>query len=87
MQNKSVIIAATALCAWLLSSCTSDTPAAPPKPTIGRANPASVNCIQRGGTLQIVEVSGGQAGICRLPNGTQCDEWALLRGECPADGK
>jgi hypothetical protein len=47
------------------------------------ANPASVNCEQKGGKLEIVEGPGGQQGICVLPDGTRCDEWAYFRGECP----
>ncbi|WP_432259574.1 putative hemolysin [Cupriavidus sp. TMH.W2] len=49
---------------------------------IGMANPASVNCTQRGGKLQIVSTPAGQTGICTFPSGKQCEEWALMRGEC-----
>jgi len=50
----------------------------------GIANPASVFCEEKGGILRIVtEESGGQSGICRLPNGTECEEWKYFRGECP----
>jgi len=49
---------------------------------IGMPNPASVNCSQRGGTLQIVSSAAGQAGMCIFPSGKQCEEWALMRGEC-----
>ncbi|POR50552.1 hypothetical protein B0G62_10843 [Paraburkholderia eburnea] len=51
------------------------------------ANPASVNCIRNGGTLQIVQTAEGQSGLCKLPNGRQCEEWALLRGECQSAGQ
>ena len=47
------------------------------------ANPASVNCIEKGGTLKIMDGEGGQYGICTLPDGTECEEWAYFRGECP----
>jgi putative hemolysin len=51
------------------------------------ANPASVNCIERGGTLTIRKRGdGGEYGICTFVDGRQCEEWALMRGECPADG-
>jgi putative hemolysin len=46
------------------------------------ANPASVNCIDQNGTLEIVDTNEGQVGICTLPNGHVCEEWALFRGEC-----
>ncbi|MFA6907369.1 MAG: ABC transporter substrate-binding protein [Candidatus Micrarchaeia archaeon] len=47
------------------------------------ANPASQNCISKGGTLSIVSEAGGERGICTLPGGAVCDEWAYYRGECP----
>lgn len=50
------------------------------------ANPASTNCIDNGGTLNIVtEEDGGQIGICTLPDGTECEEWAYFRGECGSE--
>lgn len=50
-------------------------------PTI--ANPASENCIAKGGKLEIVDTPEGQQGMCTLPDGTRCEEWAYMRGECP----
>ena len=51
------------------------------------ANPASQNCAARGGTLQIERrPDGGQFGVCVFVDNYQCEEWALLRGECPAGG-
>jgi putative hemolysin len=48
------------------------------------ANPASTYCIQHGGTLRIVTAAdGSQTGMCTLPGGSQCDEWAYFRGQCP----
>ncbi len=53
----------------------------------GLANPASENCIAQGGTLSIAEGgSGGQYGICYFEDNRQCEEWALLRGDCPVGG-
>jgi putative hemolysin len=50
----------------------------------GLANPASVNCVQTlGGQLQIVDTAQGQIGMCHLPDGRVCEEWALFRdGSC-----
>lgn len=48
------------------------------------ANPASTNCIEQGGKLAFQENENGTVGICTLPDGTECEEWALFRGECPA---
>lgn len=51
------------------------------------ANPASVNCTQQGGTLSIERrPDGGQFGVCVFTDNYQCEEWALLRGECPRTG-
>lgn len=46
------------------------------------ANPASVNCIEKGGKLSIIDKPDGQVGMCTLSNGTVCEEWAYFRGEC-----
>lgn len=55
-----------------------------PSGSVGMANPASTNCIEMGGTLEIVEGADGQFGLCHLPDGRVCDEWALFRdGNCP----
>lgn len=54
------------------------------KEVIGMPNPASVNCIDLGGTLKIEMQEGGEVGFCHLPNGSICEEWALFRGECNA---
>lgn len=43
-------------------------------------NPASENCIKKGGKLALVDGTG----YCTLPSGQRCEEWALFRGECPA---
>ncbi len=46
------------------------------------ANPASVNCIKLGGKLTLLHTSQGDVGMCQLPSGRVCEEWALFRGEC-----
>lgn len=53
---------------------------------LGIANPASVNCIEKGGTLMIKENSAGQYGLCYFEDNRACEEWALMRGECPVGG-
>ncbi len=51
------------------------------------ANPASQNCAAKGGTLRVERrPDGGQYGVCFFVDNYQCEEWALLRGECPAGG-
>ncbi len=47
------------------------------------ANPASVNCEQKGGKVEIhTAPDGSQSGVCVFPNGKECDEWAFFKGEC-----
>ena len=54
----------------------------------GMANPASVFCMQHGGMIRIVTApDGSQSGLCVFPDGSQCDEWAYYRGECPSSNQ
>jgi len=60
----------------------SQTPA-PANTNTNLANPASVNCVQKVNRLEIrTAADGSQVGICIFPDGSQCEEWAFLRGEC-----
>lgn len=46
-------------------------------------NPASVNCEQKGGRVDIrTGADGGQVGYCVFSDGSECEEWNFLRGEC-----
>lgn len=52
------------------------------KKSAGLANPASVNCVDKGGKLRIVNDAEGQYGMCQL-NGIECEEWDFFRsGKC-----
>jgi len=80
------------LLALLLAGCQTQIAAPSPVPSAlpGEAqiaNPASENCIAQGGTLQF-ETRGddGQFGVCYFEDNYQCEEWAMLRGECPVGG-
>ncbi len=72
------------------ANATPAAPAASPAdatPMPGIANPASVNCTKQGGTLSIqTNGTGGQYGVCLFEDNRQCEEWALLRGDCPVGG-
>jgi putative hemolysin len=76
----------------LLIGCTRPSaPVASPPPAPGpaaqRANPASQHCVEQGGKLTIERgPGGGQYGVCTFSDNRQCEEWALLRGECPRGG-
>lgn len=53
----------------------------------GIANPASVNCEEKGGFLRIEKRGdGGEFGVCYFEDNRQCEEWALFRGDCPVGG-
>lgn len=53
---------------------------------VGLANPASENCIQKGGMLEMRNSKQGQYGVCLFEDNRQCEEWALFRGQCPVGG-
>lgn len=56
-------------------------------PTNQLANPASVHCSEVGGTLTIEKRGdGGEYGLCYFEDNRACEEWALLRGDCPLGG-
>ena len=48
----------------------------------GLANPAAVNCANQGGAGETRIFASGQRGFCLFPDGSQCDEWDLYRGDC-----
>jgi putative hemolysin len=61
-------------------------PLAPP--VVGMANPASEYCLDHGGSLEIRSDQVGQWGVCKFPDGSECEEWAYMNGECkPASSK
>lgn len=44
------------------------------------ANPASMHCVEQGGTLDIrQDAQGNEFGVCILPDGSECEEWALFQ--------
>ena len=51
---------------------------------LARSNPATVACMQAGGTPGVVQTDKGEQGMCTLPSGLVCEEWAFFRGECVA---
>jgi putative hemolysin len=61
-----------------------------PAATAGFANmtnPASSNCVKQGGKVVIEKRGdGGEYGVCVFEENRQCEEWALMRGDCPVGG-
>ena len=98
MARKHLIWALIGLAAAALTACGTGGAApqetevvseeAPPEEAvIGMANPASVYCEENGGKVDLrQDASGGVAGICVFADGSECDEWAYLRGECKPGG-
>ncbi|MGC8851033.1 MAG: putative hemolysin [Candidatus Micrarchaeia archaeon] len=90
-MKKAFLFAVVLLSGLLAFGCTQQQPSAPamPSPSLAggvsqaqTSNPASVNCIQLGGKLSIrKDASGGEYGVCVFANGSECEEWALYRGE------
>lgn len=89
-------ISLSVLCATvLLVGCGSDsepldttplTTVSPSTESPGLANPASVYCVEQGGTVEIETAEdGSQSGICVLPDGTRVDEWEYFRSQGATD--
>lgn len=50
------------------------------------ANPASVFCVENGGTLSNINTDQGTFENCTFPENKTCESWALFRGECLVNG-
>jgi putative hemolysin/rhodanese-related sulfurtransferase len=76
MDTKLVLLSLSIVI--LMAACTS--------PTAELPNPASKNCVDLGYELEMREGVGGTYGICKFPDGTECEEWSFFRNECePGD--
>jgi len=50
-------------------------------------NPASSNCSTQGGRSVIeTKEDGSQYGLCFFDDNRACEEWAMMRGDCPVGG-
>ncbi len=84
-MNHKVLLNLIALVGIVAFAACTANPASP-TPAAGMPNPASVNCEQNSGKVELIEDASGVAGRCVFPDGSVCDEWAFLRGECkPGD--
>ena len=59
---------------------------APPKSKLDMINPAAKYCTDQGYKWEVRTQAGGEAGTCRFPDGSECDEWAYYRGQCGPGG-
>lgn len=87
-MSKTITII-TIVCTFILTGCTMS-PRQNQNQNQGTtqiANPASTNCLEKGGMkIEIRNSKKGQYGVCLFEDNRQCEEWALLRGECPIGG-
>ena len=90
MSRKTRWLISLLLIALLPAACATPTATTQPvtvAPTAEMANPASQNCIDQGGTLVIEKRGdGGEYGVCLFEDNMQCEEWAMMRGNCPVGG-
>ena len=68
--------------AGIISGCVQNKTQNKPSNTVQIANPASTNCIEKGGELEIKDSESGQYGVCKFNDGSSCEEWAFFRNEC-----
>jgi ABC-type amino acid transport substrate-binding protein/putative hemolysin len=58
-----------------------------PKTEPPPVNPATQNCIDQGGQHTTAQRGdGGEYGICMFQDNRQCEEWAMMYGNCPVGG-
>jgi putative hemolysin len=72
--------------AVLVAAAVASTPLAAAAQT-SLANPASQNCVAKGGKVAIEKnPKGGEYGVCVFDDNLQCEEWAMLRRQCRTGG-
>ena len=90
MHYKTVSILCTLLVSIISGACSeqSNSPNNQTKQeSMQLANPASENCIKHGGKISIEKRGdGGEYGVCLFEDNRQCEEWAMLRDDCPVGG-
>lgn len=64
-------------CSESAESCPEDC-----KASVGLANPASVNCVEKGGKLEMRKSENGTYGLCVWEGLGECEEWTYFQGEC-----
>ncbi|HQJ52061.1 MAG TPA: DUF333 domain-containing protein [Anaerolineae bacterium] len=88
MSNRMSRMLVLAVLVLAASACAAAKAQSTPTPPTQIANPASENCVKQGGRLVIEKRGdGGEYGICYFEDNRQCEEWALLRGDCPVGGR
>jgi putative hemolysin len=80
-MGKSALAALIA--ALSLAGCS--TPSPSPEELVNPASAAQY-CEGQGGKRTVERGPGGAIGVCLFADNRQCEEWALLRGQCPLGG-
>ncbi len=65
------------------SACAPQTAQTDLQPTL--PNPATQYCLDEGYESEIRSEEDGEVGYCIFPDGSECEEWAFIRGECTYD--
>ena len=76
------LLPAALLAAVVLAGCTTKAP------DLGNvtAQSAAQNCETLGGKRRMERGADGEIAVCVFPSGRQCEEWALLLGDCARGG-
>jgi uncharacterized protein len=77
------LYSATFVAALSLTACKSSSP--PAEPLVDAAS-AVQNCESQGGKRTLERGPEGEIAVCVFPGNRQCEEWALLFGQCPRGG-
>jgi putative hemolysin len=73
---------AVLIAAFVLAACTGSAP----QPATPSEASAAQNCEAQGGKRRVERGPEGEIGVCVFDGNRQCEEWALLLGECPRGG-
>jgi len=93
MKHGSLIpISSAVLLLVFLTACSDrESTQLPPEVTqivLTPANPAAIYCQFLGGQILVkARDDGDQMGVCELPDGQSCEEWALYGGDCMLDAE
>jgi len=87
LRHTARIVALVATVCVAIAAAHGQVPAPVGAETTTIANPASTNCIAKGGKSTIEKNGkGDQFGVCTFADNRQCEEWALMRNECVSGG-
>jgi putative hemolysin len=75
--------AATKVPAQPTATTAAPRPTSTAKSSVAIPNPAAKYCADQGFKCETrTTADGSQYGVCKFPDGYECEEWAYYRGEC-----